>query len=45
MNISGQPTQLVLGNTTHYPVNNSLMIGDYVTPTNVNIIASQTFRQ
>ncbi|XP_026279262.1 histone-arginine methyltransferase CARMER isoform X1 [Frankliniella occidentalis] len=44
MNISGQPTQLVLGNTTHYPVNNSLMIGDYVTP-GVNIMATQTFRQ
>lgn len=43
MNISGQQTQLVI-NSTHYPVNNSLMIGDYVTP-GVNIMASQTFRQ
>ncbi|XP_017793432.1 PREDICTED: histone-arginine methyltransferase CARMER isoform X1 [Habropoda laboriosa] len=34
---------LVLGNTSHYPVNPSLMIGDYVTPGNG--ISSQTYRQ
>ncbi|XP_076343643.1 histone-arginine methyltransferase CARMER-like isoform X2 [Tachypleus tridentatus] len=27
--------QVVLGNTSHFPVNNSLMIGDYVTPGNI----------
>lgn len=34
---------LVLGNTSHYPVNPSLMIGDYVTPGNG--ISPQTYRQ
>lgn len=44
MSISGQPTQLVF-NSSNYPVNNSLMIGDYVTPINNPIIPTQTFRQ
>ncbi|XP_067122561.1 histone-arginine methyltransferase CARMER isoform X2 [Centruroides vittatus] len=30
-----QQQQVVLGNTSHFPVNNSLMIGDYVTPGNI----------
>ncbi|KAL6260958.1 hypothetical protein P5V15_008486 [Pogonomyrmex californicus] len=34
---------LVLGNTSHYPVNPSLMIGDYVTPGNG--ISPQAYRQ
>lgn len=34
---------LVLGNTSHYPVNPSLMIGDYVTP--CNGIPQQAYRQ
>uniref|UniRef100_A0A1B6CGN0 type I protein arginine methyltransferase n=2 Tax=Clastoptera arizonana TaxID=38151 RepID=A0A1B6CGN0_9HEMI len=32
---SPQTHQLVIGNTAHFPVNNSLMIGDYVTPNGI----------
>jgi hypothetical protein len=39
-----QTHQLVLGNTSHYPVNNSLMIGDYVTPGSA-MLGAQTYRQ
>ena len=39
-----QTHQLVLGNTSHYPVNNSLMIGDYVTPAST-VLGAQTYRQ
>ncbi|KAJ9587860.1 hypothetical protein L9F63_018732, partial [Diploptera punctata] len=41
---SPQTHQLVLGNTSHYPVNNSLMIGDYVTPGSA-MLGAQTYRQ
>ncbi|XP_066996970.2 histone-arginine methyltransferase CARMER isoform X2 [Anabrus simplex] len=41
---SPQTHQLVLGNTSHYPVNNSLMIGDYVTPGS-NVLSAQNYRQ
>ncbi|CAL1679153.1 unnamed protein product [Lasius platythorax] len=34
---------LVLGNSSHYPVNPSLMIGDYVTPGNG--LSPQAYRQ
>jgi len=30
-----QTQQLVLGATSHFPLSNSLMIGDYVTPGSV----------
>ncbi|XP_049805040.1 probable histone-arginine methyltransferase CARMER isoform X2 [Schistocerca nitens] len=36
--------QLVLQNTSHYPVNNSLMIGDYVTPGST-VLTAQSYRQ
>ncbi|XP_063219806.1 histone-arginine methyltransferase CARMER isoform X4 [Bacillus rossius redtenbacheri] len=36
--------QLVLGNTSHYPVNNSLMIGDYVTPGS-SVLTVPSYRQ
>jgi hypothetical protein len=32
--------QLVLGATSHYPLSNSLMIGDYVTPGSVILPAA-----
>ncbi|XP_054279771.1 histone-arginine methyltransferase CARMER isoform X2 [Macrosteles quadrilineatus] len=41
---SPQTHQLVLGNTAHFPVNNSLMIGDYVTPTS-GMLSVQGYRQ
>ncbi|GLH16419.1 Histone-arginine methyltransferase CARMER [Gryllus bimaculatus] len=41
---SPQTHQLVLGNTSHYPVNNSLMIGDYVTPGST-VLSAQSYRQ
>lgn len=41
---SPQTHQLVLGNTAHFPVNNSLMIGDYVTP-NSGMLSVQAYRQ
>jgi histone-arginine methyltransferase CARM1 len=41
---SPQTHQLVVGNTSHYPVNNSLMIGDYVTPAST-VLGAQTYRQ
>ncbi|XP_046682682.1 histone-arginine methyltransferase CARMER isoform X3 [Homalodisca vitripennis] len=41
---SPQTHQVVLGNTSHFPVNNSLMIGDYVTPTS-GMLSVQGYRQ
>ena len=35
-----QTQQLVLGATSHYPLSNSLMIGDYVTPGSVILPAA-----
>lgn len=41
---SPQTHQLVLGNTAHFPVNSSLMIGDYVTPGS-GMLSVQGYRQ
>ncbi|XP_073999592.1 arginine methyltransferase 4 isoform X3 [Rhodnius prolixus] len=37
-------SSLVIGNAGHFPVNNSLMIGDYVTPGN-NMLSVHSYRQ
>ncbi|XP_014249411.1 histone-arginine methyltransferase CARMER isoform X2 [Cimex lectularius] len=37
-------SQLVIGQASHFPVNNSLMIGDYVTPGN-NVLSVHGYRQ